>query len=163
MHAITQGASASFTYAQGLRLALYKGLHASSTMLVQKVACRGGPASRALRVKLAKMLNVPGVTHWNGIFSFQADCAGPGGSYYPIRAFPLWCQLVRILGGLNSPKNKVAFLKATGVNLAAMVVVHGLLLASGLHSSPKTIFLKERCILLAQPLLLKLIISEHSR
>ena len=81
----------------------------------------GGAASRASRVKLAKMLNVPGVTHRNGIFGLQADCAGPGDSYYPIRAFPLWCQLVGILGRLNAPKNKVAFLKASGMNLVAIV------------------------------------------
>ena len=60
-------------------------------------------------------------------------------------------------------KNKVFFLKASGVNLAAMIAVQGLLIASGSHSSSKTIFLKERCIILAQLLLLKLIISEHSR
>ena len=58
----------------------------------------GGSASRALRVKLAKMLNVPGVTHRNGIFGLQADCTGPGDSYYPIRAFPLRRQLVGIIG-----------------------------------------------------------------
>src|SRR4051812_15161240 len=72
----------------------------------------GGPTSRALWVKLAKMLDGPGVTHRNGIFGLQADCAGPGDSFYPIRAFPLRRQLVGILGRLNAPKNKVAFLKA---------------------------------------------------
>src|SRR4051812_464872 len=132
-------------------------------MLVQKVACRGGPASRALWVKLAKMLNVPGVTHRNGIFGLQADCAGPGDSYYPIRAFPLQPQLVGILDRLNAPKNKVAFLKASGMDLAAMVAAQGLLVACYSHSRPKTIFLKERCVILPQLLLLKLIISEHSR
>lgn len=40
MHAVTQGANASFIYAQGLRLALYEGLHALPAKLVQKVACR---------------------------------------------------------------------------------------------------------------------------
>jgi hypothetical protein len=67
------------------------------------------------------MFDVPGVTHWNTIFSLQADCAGPGDSHYPIRAFPLWRQLVGILGRMNVPKNKVAFLKASGMNLAAMI------------------------------------------
>ena len=38
MHAMTLGASASFIYAQGLRLALYEGLHALPAKLVQKVA-----------------------------------------------------------------------------------------------------------------------------
>ena len=41
MHAIAWGASASFIYEQGLRLALYRGLHTSAAMLVQKVVCRG--------------------------------------------------------------------------------------------------------------------------
>ena len=61
------------------------------------------------------------------------------------------------------PKNKVAFLKASGVNLEALIVAQGLLVASGPHSSPKTIFLKEHRIILVQLLFLKLIISEHSR
>ena len=131
--------------------------------LVQKGGLPGGPASRALWVKLAKMLDVPGVAHWDSIFGLQADCTGPGDSYYPIRAFPLRHQLVGILGGLNSSKNKVAFLKASGMNLAAMVVAQGLLVASSSHSSSQTIFLKERLIIVAQLLLLKLVISEHSR
>src|SRR4051812_27551524 len=123
----------------------------------------GGPASRASRVKLAKMLNVPGVTHQNGILGLQADCVGPGDSYYPIRAFPLWRQLVGILGRLNAPKNKVAFLKPSGMDLAGMVAAQGFLVACCPHSRPKTIFLKEHCVILLQLLLLKLIISEHSR
>ena len=109
------------------------------------------------------MLDIPGIAHRNAIFGLHADCAGPGDSYYPIRAFPLWCQLVGILGQLNAPKNKAAFLKASGVNLAAMIAAQGLLVASGSHNSSKTIFLKERCIILVQLLLLKLIVSEHSR
>ena len=67
MHAIAEGASASFIYAQGLRLALYKGLHALLARLVQKGGLPGSPASRALWVKLAQMLDVPGVAHWDGI------------------------------------------------------------------------------------------------
>ena len=123
----------------------------------------GRPGNRALWVKLAKMFAVPGVAHWGPIFGLQVDCTGPGDSYYPIRAFPLWRQLVGILGRLNMPKNKVAFLKAPGMNLAAMVAAQGLLVACCSHSRPKTIFLKERRVILAQLLLLKLIISEHSR
>ena len=57
----------------------------------------------------------------------------------------------------------VAFLKASGMNLAAMVAAQGLLVACCSHSRPKTIFLKERCVILAQLLLLKLIIREYSR
>ena len=109
------------------------------------------------------MLDVPGVAHWDGIFGLQADCAGPCDSYYPIRAFPLRRQLVGILGRLNAPKNKVAFLKASGMNLAAMVAAQSLLVACCSDSRPETIFLKERRVILAQLLLLKLIISEHSR
>ena len=123
----------------------------------------GGAGNRALWVKLTKMFDVPGVAHWNSIFGLQADCARPGDSYYPIRTFPLWRQLVGILGRLNTPKDKVAFLKASGMNLAAMVAAQGLLVASGSYSNLKTIFLNERCIILAQLFLLKLIIREHSR
>ena len=109
------------------------------------------------------MLDVPAVAHWNGIFGLQSDCAGPGDSHYPIRAFPLWRQLVGILGRLNAPKNKVAFLKASGMDLAAMVAAQGWLVVCSSHSRPKTIFLKERRVILPQLLLLKLVISEHSR
>ena len=96
------------------------------------------------------MLDVPGVAHWDIIFGLQADCAGPGDSYYSIRAFPLARQLVGILGRLNAPKNKVAFLKASGMNLAAMVAAQGLLVARCSHSRPKMIFLTERYAILAQ-------------
>ena len=61
------------------------------------------------------------------------------------------------------PNNKVAFLKAPGMNLAAMVAAQGLLVVCYSHSRPETIFLKERCVILPQLLFLKLIISEHSR
>ena len=123
----------------------------------------GRPGNRASWVKLTKMFDVPGVAHWDTIFGLQADCAKPGDSYYPIRAFLLWRQLVGILGRLNALKNKVAFLKASGMNLAAMVAAQGLLVACNSHSRPKTIFLKERRVILPQLLLLKLIISEQSR
>ena len=48
-----------FSVAQGLRLALYKGLHAISTKLVQKGGYRAGPDIYTLRVELTEMLNVP--------------------------------------------------------------------------------------------------------
>ena len=89
----------------------------------------GEPSNRALWVKLTKMFNVPGVAHRNDIFGLKADSAGPSDSFHPIRAFPLRRQLVGILGQLNAPKNKVAFLKASGMNLAAMVAALGLLVA----------------------------------
>ena len=109
------------------------------------------------------MFDVLGVTHWDTIFGLQPDYAGPGDSYYLIRAFPLQRQLVGILGRLNALKNKVTFLKASGMNLAAMIAAQGLLVGCSSHSRPKTIFLKERRVILPQLLLLKLIISEHSR
>ena len=87
--------------------------------LYQKVVAGADHGNRASWVKLAKMLDVPGIAHRNAIFGLQVDCAGPGDSCYPIRAFPLSRQLVGILGRLNVPKNKVAFLKAPGMNLAS--------------------------------------------
>ena len=89
--------------------------------------------NRALRVKLTKMFYVPGVAHRNAIFGLKADSAGPSDSFHPIRAFPLWRQLVGILGGLNSPKNKVAFLKAPTINLAAMIAAQSLLVTALHH------------------------------
>ena len=53
----------SFTDARDLRPALYKGLHATAARLVQKVVAGMDHGNRALRVKLAKMLYVPGVAH----------------------------------------------------------------------------------------------------
>src|SRR4051812_7043124 len=153
----------SFIYAQGLRLALYKRLHATAARLVQKVVAGTGSGSRALRVKLTKMLDVPGVAHRNAIFGLKADSARPSDSFHPIRAFPLRRQLVGILGGMNAPKNKVAFLETSGINLAAMVAAQSLLVSCSLYSSLKTVFLKEQRVILSQLLLLKLIISEHSR
>src|SRR3954468_17487840 len=137
----------SFIYAQGLRLALYKGLHATAARLVQKGGCRTGSDNRALRVKLTKMLNIPGVAHWSVIFGLKADSAGPHDSFHPVRAFPLWRQLVGILGGLSVPKNKVTFLEASGSNFAAMVATQSLLVASSSHSILKTIFLKEQRVI----------------
>src|SRR3954462_3719195 len=110
MHAKTWGASASLSAAQGLRLALYKGLHATAARLVQKVGCRTGSDNRGLQVKLTKMLNIPGVAHRSAIFGLKADNAGPRDSSHPVRAFPLRRQLVLILGTRSAPKNKVAFL-----------------------------------------------------
>ena len=152
-----------FTYARDLRPALYKGLHATSARLVQKVVARTGFGNRALWVKLTKMLNVPGVAHRNAIFDLKADNARPSDSFHPVRAFPLRRQLVGILGGLNAPKNKVAFLEASSFNFAAMIAAQSLLVSSSSYSSLKTVFLKEQRVILSQLLLLKLIISEHSR
>ena len=76
----------SFTYARDLRPALYKGLHATSARLVQKVVAGTGSDNRALRVKLTKMLDVPGVAHRNAIFGLKADSARPSDSFHPVRA-----------------------------------------------------------------------------
>ena len=122
-----------------------------------------GSGNRALWEKLTKMFNVLGVAHRNAIFGLKADSAGPCDSSHPIRAFPLRRQLVGILGGLNTPKNKVAFLEASGFNFAAMIAAQSLLVSSSSYSSLKTIFLKEQRVVLSQLFLLKLIISEHSR
>ena len=153
----------SFTYARDLRPALYKGLGATSARLIQKVVVGTGSGNRALRVKLTKMLNVPGVAHRNAIFGLKADSARPSDSFHPIRAFPLRRQLVGILGGLNAPKNKVAFLETSGLNFAAMIAAQSLLVLSSSYSSLKMVLLKEQRVILSQLLLLKLIISEHSR
>ena len=104
-----------------------KGLHATAARLVQKVVVGTGSGSRALRVQLTKMLNIPGVAHRSAIFGLKADSARPSDSFHPVRSFPLRRQLVGILGGLNVPKNKVAFLETSGFNLAAMVAAQSLL------------------------------------
>ena len=153
----------SFTYARDLGPALYKGLHATAARLVQKVVAGMGSSNRALREKLTKMFYVPGVAHRNAIFGLKPDSVGPCDSFHPIRAFQLRRQLVGILGGLNAPKNKVAFLETSGINFAAMVAVQSLLVSSSSYSSLKTVFLKEQRVILSQLLLLKLIIDEHSR
>src|SRR3954469_14751016 len=137
----------SFIFAQGLRLALYKGLHATAARLVQKGGCRTGSDNRALRVKLTKMFDVPRVAHRNAIFGLKADNARPSDSFHPVRAFPLRRQLVGILCGLNAPKNKVAFLETSGINFAAMVAAQSLLVASNSYSSLKTVFLKEQRVI----------------
>ena len=154
----------NFIYARDLPPALYIGLHATAARLVQKVvAGTAGSGNHASWVKLTKMLYVPGVAHRKAIFGLKADSARPSDSFHPIRAFPLRRQLVGILGGLNAPKNKIAFLEASGINFAAMVATQSLLVASSSYSSLKTIFLEEQRVILPQLLLLKLIISEHSR
>ena len=153
----------NFTGARGLRPALYKGLHATAARLVQKVVAGTGSDNCALWEKLTKMFYVPGVAHRNAIFGLKADSARPSDSFHPVRAFPLRRQLVGILGGLNAPKNKVAFLETSGINFAAMVAAQSLLVSSSSYSSLKTVFLKEQRVILSQLLLLELIISEHSR
>src|SRR4051812_22869062 len=154
--------------------ALHLLLLRSAPGFVQRITCNSGKTCKKgwlldgvrqprLTGKLTKMLNILGVAHRSAIFGLKADSAGPRDSSHPERAFPLWRQLVMILGGRSAPKNKVAFLEASGFNFAAMVATQSLLVARGSHSSLKTIFLKEQRVIFTQPLLLKLIISEHSR
>ena len=62
MHATRLGGPQRFIYFllhRVIALALYKGLHATEARPVQKRGCRTGPDSRALRVELAEMLNIP--------------------------------------------------------------------------------------------------------
>ena len=47
-----------FSVAQGLRLALYKGLHATEARPIQKGGCRALPDNLALRVELTEMLKI---------------------------------------------------------------------------------------------------------
>src|SRR3954462_11382855 len=105
----------------------------------------------------------PGVAHWYAFFGLEADSARPRDLSHPIRSFPLWRQLVGILGRLSAPKNKVALFETPGLDLAAMVATQGLLVSSSSYRSLETSFLKEQRVILAQPLLLELVISEHLR
>src|SRR3954469_24772512 len=69
--------------------------------LYKRLVAGSGSDNPALRVKLTKMLNIPGVAHRNAICGLKADSAGPSDSFPPVRAFPLRRQLVGILGGLS--------------------------------------------------------------
>mgnify|MGYP005824174765 CR=1 FL=1 len=91
------------------------------------------------------------------------DCARSGDSYYPVRAFPLWRQIVCTLGGLNMPKDKVTFLKAPGMNPAAVIAMQGLLVACSTHSSPDMLLLEEHGIVMLLFLLLYFIVGKYSR
>jgi hypothetical protein len=128
-----------------------------------KGGCRNGFRQPRLTGKTYEDVLCSRICSPDAIFGLKADSAGPCDSSHPIRAFPLRHQLVGILGGLNAPKNKVAFLEASGFNFAAMIAAQSLLVSSRSSSSLKTIFLKEQRVVLSQLFLLKLIISEHSR
>ena len=91
------------------------------------------------------------------------DCARSGDSYYPVRAFPLWRQLVCTLGGLNAPKDKVAFLKTLGMNPAAVIAMQGLLVACNTSSSPETVLLEKHSVVTLVLFLHYFIIGKHSR
>ena len=59
----------------------------------------------------------------NDIFGLQTNCARSGDSYYLAMAFPLQQELVCTLGSLNTPKDKVAFLKIPGMNPEAVIAM----------------------------------------
>src|SRR4051812_5760928 len=69
---------------------------------VQRGGCRTGSDNRALRAKLTKIPNVPGVAHRSGIFGLKADSARPIDSFHPARAFPLSRNFWHKLGGYKS-------------------------------------------------------------
>ena len=91
------------------------------------------------------------------------DCARSGDSYHPKRAFPLWRQLVCTLGGLNTPKDKVAFLKTPGMNPVDVIAVHGLLIACNTRSSPETVLLEKHSLVTLVLILRYFIVGKHSR
>lgn len=66
-----------------------------------------------------------------------------------------------MLRRLNKPKYKVTFLKTSGLHLAAVVAMQGLLVERSSHSCLKMAFLKEHGVVFALLLLLELIVSEH--
>ena len=84
-------------------------------------------------------------------------------SYYPVRAFPLWRQLVCTLGGLNAPKDKVAFLKTPGMNHAAVIAMQGLLIACNTRSSPDWVLLEKHSVVMLVLILRYFIVGKHSR
>src|SRR3954470_10572004 len=100
MHAKTWGASASLSADRVCAWLCTKDYMQQRQDLYKRVVAGTGSGNRALWVKLTKMLDVPGVAHRNAIFGLKADSARPSDSFHPIRAFPLWRQLVGILGGL---------------------------------------------------------------
>nr|XP_020159210.1 uncharacterized protein LOC109744499 [Aegilops tauschii subsp. strangulata] len=64
---------------------------------------------------------------------------------------------------LNTPKDKVAFLKALGMDPAAMIAAQGLLIACSTYGSSETVLLKENGIVMSVLLLLYFIIGKKSR
>src|SRR3990170_9133214 len=91
------------------------------------------------------------------------DYARSGDSYYPVRAFPLRRQLVCTLGGLNAPKDKVAFHKTPGMNPVAVIATQGLLVACSTRSSPKTVLLEKHSVVTPVLILPYFILGKHLR
>ena len=91
------------------------------------------------------------------------DYARSGDSYYPVRAFPLWCQLVCTLGRLHAPKDKVAFLKTPGMNPVAVIAMQGLLVACNTRSSPETVLLEKHSVVTPVLILRYFIVGKDTR
>ena len=73
-----------------------------------------------------------------------------------------WQHPAVVLGRLNAPKDKVAFLKTPGMNPIAMIAMHGLLVACNTHSSPETVLL-EKHIIVSPVLIMCYVIVESTR
>ena len=81
----------------------------------------------------------------------------------PCKGLPTLVQLVCTLGGLNAPKDKVAFLKTPGMSPAAMIAMQGLLIACSTRSSPETVVLEKHIVITPVLILRYFIIGRHSR
>ena len=67
------------------------------------------------------------------------------------------------LGGLNTPKDKVTFLKTPSVNPAAVIATQGLLVAWSTRSSPETVLLEKHSVVTPVLFLRYFIIGKYSR
>ena len=61
------------------------------------------------------------------------------------------------------PKDKVTFLKAPGMDPAAVIAAQGLMVACNTYNSPETVLLKEHGIVMPVLLLLYFIVGKYSR
>ena len=91
------------------------------------------------------------------------NCTTSGDSYYQVRALPLWRQLFYTLGGLNTPKDKVTFLKTLGMNHVDMIAMQGLLVACSTRSSPETVLLEKQSVVTLVLILRYFIVGKQSR
>src|SRR3954462_15378823 len=148
MHAKTRDAGAALSPARGFAWLCTRGYMQHRQGLCKPVVAGADHGNLALWVELAKMLYVPGVAHWQAFFDLEADSAGPRDLSHPIRTFPLWRQLVGILGRLSAPKNTLALYETPALVLAAMVATQGLLVSSSSYRSLETSFLKEQRVIL---------------
>ena len=67
------------------------------------------------------------------------------------------------LGRLNAPKDKVTFLKTPGMNHAAMLATHGLLIVCSTCSSPETVLHEKHSVVTPVMFLRYFIIDKYSR